>query len=99
MNEHRDGAKQHPTASFIKDLAEHPGRVLGFDDARHWSQRTVIMLCSQTTDTSIELYWDQDRLRSRPGAGAAPAVHIPVVEQFVARLAEKIGGREDALLF
>jgi cholesterol oxidase len=57
------------------------------------------MLCSQTTDTSIELYWDDARLRSRPGAGAAPAVHIPVVEKFVARLAEKMGSREGALLF
>jgi hypothetical protein len=47
----------------------------------------TIMLCSQTTDTSIELYWDDGRLRSRHGAGAAPAVHIPVVEKFVGRLA------------
>jgi len=99
VNEHRDGAQQHPTTSFIKDLVEHPGRVLSFDDARHWSERTVIMLCSQTTDTSIELYWDDGRLRSRHGAGAAPAVHIPVVEKFVGRLAEKMGSGEGALLF
>jgi cholesterol oxidase len=99
VNEHRDGAQKHPTTSFIKDLVEHPGRVLSFDDARHWSERTVIMLCSQTTDTSIELYWDEGRLRSRHGAGAAPAVHIPVVEKFVGRLAEKMGSREGALLF
>jgi hypothetical protein len=60
---------------------------------------TTIELCSQTTDTSIELYWDDGRLRSRHGAGAAPAVHIPVVEKFVGRLAEKVGSREGALLF
>jgi cholesterol oxidase len=99
VNEHRDGAQQHPTASWVKELAEHPARVLGYDDARHWSERTVIMLCSQTTDTSIELYWDDDRLRSRHGAGAAPAVHIPVVEKFVGRLAEKMGSGEGALVF
>jgi cholesterol oxidase len=57
------------------------------------------MLCSQTTDTSIELYWDDGRLRSRPGSGAAPEVHTPVVEKFVARLAEKMGSREGALQF
>jgi cholesterol oxidase len=57
------------------------------------------MLCSQTTDTSIELYWDDDRLRSRHGAGAAPAVHIPVVEKFVGRLAQKMGSHEGALVF
>ena len=99
VHEHRDGAQQHPTASWVKELAEHPARVLGYDDARHWSERTVIMLCSQTTDTSIELYWDDDRLRSRHGAGAAPAVHIPVVEKFVGRLAEKMGSGEGALVF
>ena len=31
--------------------------------------------------------------------GAAPAVHIPVVEKFVGRLAEKMGSGEGALLF
>ena len=99
VNEHRDGKQKHPTTSFIKDLVEHPGRVLAFDDARRWSERTVIMLCSQTTDTSIELYWDEERLRSRHGDGAAPAVHIPAVEKFVGRLAEKMGSRQGALLF
>ena len=75
VNEHRDGAQKHPTASWVKELVEHPGRVLGFDDARHWSERTVIMLCSQTTDTSIELYWDDGRLRSRHGRRAARGAH------------------------
>src|SRR5262249_55612564 len=59
----------------------------------------VIMLCSQTTDTSLELYWDEDRLRSRPGPGEPPAVHIPVVEDFVGRLTKKMGSREGALVF
>ena len=75
VNEHRDGAQKHPTTSFVKDLVEHPGRVLGFDDARHWSERTVIMLCSQTTDTSIELYWDDDRLRQPRRRRAARGAH------------------------
>jgi hypothetical protein len=81
VNQHHDGEQKHPTASWVKGLVEHPGGVLAFDDARHWSERTVIMLCSQTTDTSLELYWHEGRLRSRHGPGAAPAVHIPVVEQ------------------
>ena len=33
VNEHRDGAQKHPTASWVKELAEHPGQVLAFDDA------------------------------------------------------------------
>ena len=60
------------------ELIEHPAEVLGFDDARHWSERTVIMLCMQTTDTSIELYWHDGLLRSRHGSGTPPSVHIPV---------------------
>ncbi|MET7746084.1 GMC family oxidoreductase [Streptomyces sp. NPDC005385] len=99
VTEHRDGEQKHPTASWIRDLVQHPGRVLAFDDARQWSERTVIMLCSQTTDTSIELYWGDGRLRSRHGAGAAPAVHIPAVEDYVRRLAERMGGRQGALVF
>src|SRR6185436_14504289 len=56
------------------------------------------MLCSQTTDTSIELYWHDDLLRSRH-TGTPPSVHIPIVEDFVDRMAAKMDGREGALLF
>ena len=58
-----------------------------------------IMLCMQTTDTSIELYWHDGLLRSRHGSGTPPSVHIPVIEEFVDRLAGKMGSREGALLF
>src|SRR5262249_34339284 len=62
---HEHGDQKHPTATWLKELVEHPGGVLSYDDARNWAERTVIMLCSQTTDTSIELYWHDDRLHSR----------------------------------
>jgi cholesterol oxidase len=95
---HEHGEQKHPTLGWIKELAEHPAEVLSFDDPRHWSERTVIMLCSQTTDTSIELYWHDGRLHSRH-RGTPPAVHIPIVEAFVDRMAAKMGGREGALPF
>jgi cholesterol oxidase len=98
VTQHQHGAQAHPTASLVKQLIAHPGQVLGFDDARHWSERTVIMLCMQTTDTSIELYWGEGRLRSRHGA-TPPPVHIPVIEDFVDKVATKLGGRQGALLF
>ncbi len=79
--------------------APHPTQVLGFNDPRHWSERTVIMLCMQTTDTSIELYWHDGLLRSRHGSGTPPPVHIPIVEDFVDRVAKKMDGSEGALLF
>ena len=95
---HEHGAQQHPTAPWVKELIEHPSEVLGFDDARNWAERTVVMLCSQTTDTSIELYWHDGLLRSRH-TGTPPSVHIPVVEQFVDRMAAKMDGHEGALPF
>ena len=96
---HQHGEQQHATASWLKELAGHPNQVLSLDDARHWSERTAIMLCSQTTDTSIELYWHDGLLRSRHGSGTPPSVHIPVIEEFVDRVATKMGSHEGALLF
>jgi cholesterol oxidase len=99
MTYHQHGAQKHPTLSWLRQLVEHPTQVLGFNDPRHWSERTVIMLCMQTTDTSIELYWHDGLLRSRHGSGTPPPVHIPIVEDFVDRVAKKMGGSEGALLF
>ena len=96
---HQRGEQKHPTASWLKELAQHPGEVLGFSDPRHWSERTVVLLCMQTTDTSLELFWGDGRLRSRPGSGTPPSAHIPVVEEFADRVAKKMGSRQGALLF
>jgi cholesterol oxidase len=96
---HQHGAQKHPTAKWVRELIEHPSEVLGVSDPRHWAERTVIMLCSQTTDTSIELYWHDDLLRSRPSNGSAPLVHVPIIEDFVDRMAAKMNGREASLPF
>ena len=96
---HQHGEQKHPTLSWLKQLVEHPTQVLGISDPRHWSERTVIMLCMQTTDTSIELYWQNGLLRSRHGSGTPPPVHIPIVEDFVDRLAKKMDSGEGAVLF
>jgi cholesterol oxidase len=96
---HQHGKQKHPLASWLRELVEHPTEVLSFGDARDWSERMAIMLCMQTTDTSIELYWHDGLLRSRQGSGTPPSVHIPVVEEFADRLAKKMDGREGALVF
>ena len=96
---HQHGEQTHPIASWLKQLAEHPAQVVAFDDVRHWSERTAVMLCMQTTDTSIDLYWHDGLLRSRHGSGTPPTVHIPVVEEFADRLARKMDSREGALRF
>src|ERR1700730_14692086 len=94
---HQDGEQKHPTLSWLKQLVERPADVLGLGDPRHWSERAAIMLCMQTTDTSIDLYWHDAILRSRHGSGTPPSAHIPVVEQFVGGLARNMSGREGAL--
>jgi cholesterol oxidase len=99
MTYHQHGEQEHPTLAWLKKFDEYPGEMLKFSDPRHWSERTVIMLCMQTTDTSIDLYWHDGLLRSRHGSGTPPPVHIPIVEDFVDRVARKMNGREGALLF
>jgi len=94
---HQHGAQSHPFASWLEALVEHPGEVLAISDPRHWAQRSFVALCMQTTDTSIDLYWHDGLLRSR-ASGTPPSVHIPVVEDFVDRLAKKLGTGEGALL-
>jgi cholesterol oxidase len=96
---HQHGEQQHATLGWLKELVEHPGKVLGSLDARHWSERMATMLCMQTTDTSIELYWHDGMLRSRHGSGTPPSVHIPVVEEFADRLAKKMDADQHAPAF
>jgi cholesterol oxidase len=94
MTYHHKDEQKHPFAAWLKKLAENPAEVLSFSDPRHWSERSAIMLCMQTSDTSIELYWDGLMLRSRKGSGTPPQSHIPIVEEFAERLAKTMGSRE-----
>jgi cholesterol oxidase len=94
---HQHGEQQHSFTSWLKELVAHPDDVLAISDARSWSERSFVALCMQTTDTSIDLYWHDGLLRSRP-SGTPPSVHIPVVEDFVDRLAAKLDSGEGALL-
>ena len=64
---HQHGEQKHPTQGYLKELVEHPSKMLADVDTRHWSERMAVMLCMQTTDTSIELYWKDDMLHSRHG--------------------------------
>jgi len=99
MTYHQEGAQKHPVEGWLKELIEHPCKVLGRFDARHWSERQAVMLCMQTSDTSIELFWKNDMLRSRHGSGTPPSTHIPVVEDFADRLARKMHGDQAALWY
>jgi cholesterol oxidase len=94
---HQHREQKHPTESWLKELFSHPTEVLRPADPRHWSERSFVALCMQTADTSIELYWHDGLLRSKP-SGTPPPVHSPVIEDFVDRLAQKLDSNEAALL-
>ena len=57
------------------------------------------MLCIQTADTSIDLYWKDGMLRSRHGSGPAVGEWPAVVEQFSDWIARKMHGEQGALWF
>jgi len=95
---HQRGEQDHPALSWLRYISAHPEETLRLVDPRRWSERSAILLCMQTTDTSIDLYWDGILLRSRHGAGTPPSTHIPIVEDFADRLATKMGSHQGALV-
>jgi cholesterol oxidase len=94
---HQHGEQKHPTGKWLAELFEHPTEVLGPADARHWSERSFVALCSQTTDTSIELFWHDGLLHSKP-SGTPPSIHVKAIEDFVDRVAKHLDSDEAALL-
>jgi cholesterol oxidase len=57
-----------------------------------WSERTIIALVMQTLDNSVTTSLKRGRLTSRQGHGAPNPTWIPVANDAVRRMAEKIGG-------
>jgi cholesterol oxidase len=94
---HQHGEQEHSLESWVQEIARHPREETRVADPRHWSKRSFVALCMQTTDTSIDLSWHDGLLRSKP-SGTPPSVHIPVVEDFVDRLAQQLDSGEGALL-
>src|SRR4051812_7448985 len=81
---------------MAQGAGQTPGRGAGKRQPAPLVQRSFVALCSQTTDTSLELYWHDGLLHSRP-SGTPPSVHIPAVEAFVDRLARQLDSHEAAL--
>jgi cholesterol oxidase len=57
-----------------------------------WSERTIIALVMQTLDNSVTTSWRRGRLTSRQGHGAPNPTWIPVANEAVRRMAQKIDG-------
>ncbi|MFV0459804.1 MAG: GMC oxidoreductase [Actinomycetales bacterium] len=100
LNWHQEGHQEHPLEDLIKEALKHPSKVFGGFDVRNWSERTTVLLCMQTKDNFIDLYWDKGILRSKQGQGAEPVhVHIPEVEAFADKVAAALGAKQEAMIF
>jgi cholesterol oxidase len=72
-------------------IARHPLKLKALLPYR-WSERTIIALVMQTLDNSVTTSLRRGRLTSRQGHGAPNPTWIPVANDAVRRMADKIGG-------
>ncbi|WBB79242.1 GMC family oxidoreductase [Micromonospora sp. WMMD882] len=77
---------------WVGALLRQPVRAARTLLVRGWSERTVIALVMQSTDTSLTTRLRRGRLVSRPGAGASNPTWIPAGNRAARLLAEEIGG-------
>ncbi|MCH1866289.1 GMC oxidoreductase [Nocardioides sp. CFH 31398] len=82
--------------TWMVELVKQRRHLLGMYDVKHWSERTVIALVMQTLDNSITTSGRRTpfgyRLTSRQGHGAPNPTYIPVANDVVRRMAQRIGG-------
>ncbi|WP_308016490.1 GMC family oxidoreductase [Jidongwangia harbinensis] len=89
-----DGGGRVPRpVRFLGQALRHPGRLLRSLSVRRWSERTIIALVMQSTDSSLTVRRTRrGRLTTGPGHGPANPRWIPVGHEVVRRMAAKIGG-------
>jgi cholesterol oxidase len=83
------------TPRWLKALllvARHPLKLKALLPYR-WSERTIIALVMQTLDNSVTTSLRRGRLTSRQGHGAPNPTWIPVANEAVRRMADKIDGQ------
>lgn len=96
---HQHGPQEHPMARLFQEFFKAPEKVVGSLDMRHWAERSVLLLCMQTKDNYLDLYWKGDLLRSKPGAGEVPQVHTKSIEDFCDQFAALMGCEQRATAF
>lgn len=84
---------EHPMKAWLKHLVHHPGKTLSIDNASDWAQRGFNMLCMRDHDDWLDLYWEHDMLRSKPGSAGAPPPILEVANEVAAKVAAELGGR------
>jgi cholesterol oxidase len=92
-----DGGGRWPRwMTWLATVARDPIALLRKYNLRHWSERTIIALVMQSLDNSITVSLRRGvlgrRLTSRQGYGEPNPTWIPVANEVVRRVAEKIDG-------
>jgi cholesterol oxidase len=89
-----DGGGRVPRpVRFLGRALRHPGLLLRSLSARRWSERTIIALVMQSTDSSLTVRRTRrGRLTTGPGHGPENPRWIPVGHEVARRMAAKIGG-------
>ncbi|GAB2931425.1 GMC family oxidoreductase [Rhodococcus aerolatus] len=94
-----EGGKPYPRwVDFLRQLVSHPLQFLRIVSVRNWSERTVIALVMQNLDNSITTFTKRRllgrgrKLTSKQGHGEPNPTWIPVGNEAVRRIAEKIDG-------
>ena len=97
-----DGGGRVPRAvKWIGQILRHPAQFIGhYLGIRTWAERTVIALVMQTSDNSITVFGKKRRLgrgslrlSSKQGHGEPNPTWIPVANQAIRSISEKIDGR------
>ena len=90
--------------TWLGEMARRPGDTVRLLDVRRWSERTVISLVMQTVDNSItvvgrRLPFGQYALTTRHDEAPPPPTYLPVAQDVVRRVAEKIDGDPGGNIF
>ncbi len=94
-----DGGGPRPRwATWLGELARHPGAMVDSLNVRRWSERAVIALVMQTVDNSLTVRSRRTRLgrwrlTSEQGYGEPNPTWIPSANDAVRRLARVVRGR------
>lgn len=89
---------------WMEEIARQPGLAARLLNVRRWSERTVISLVMQPVDNSLTLVGKRNRLGrwrlTTDQSNSSPApTYMPVAQDVVRRVAERIGGVPGASVF
>ena len=89
---------RHRAKTWLREVLRKPGALARALYVKDWSERGIIALVMQTRDNSVTVFGQRGplgwRLSSKQGQGEPNPTYIPVANEVVKRMAEKIPGGE-----